>query len=213
MQWGTATAATDTADEAYMDEQILGWVATFSYPAVWVLLVGAGLGLPVSEEWVLLAGGGVAARGGSLVLMIATGWLGVLAGDGLLFRLGRTLGPRAVGSGRLKKVLTPERVAWAQSHFAKGGLKTVFLARFLPGFRAPTFLLAGMSGMRPSRFFAADGLAALVSAPLMVYLGHRFGMAVLQQVRDFGGYLLVVLAVALVGYLGFRRWQRARQRH
>src|SRR5688572_4302306 len=105
-----------------VDEQLLRWIADFSYPAVFALLLGSGVGLPVSEDLVLLTAGLVTKEGGAnLYLMMAVAWVGVVCADSLLYRLGRVLGPRAVESKRLKKVLTPSRVAWVQGHFDRYG--------------------------------------------------------------------------------------------
>lgn len=49
----------------------------------------------------------------------------------------------------------------------------LFVARFLPGLRSPIFLTAGMTRRIPFwRFLLLDGLAALISVPVWVYLGY-----------------------------------------
>ena len=45
-----------------MDAQVVEWVAAFSYPAVILLLVLCGLGVPLSEELIVITGGLVVAR-------------------------------------------------------------------------------------------------------------------------------------------------------
>ncbi|HVE84878.1 MAG TPA: DedA family protein, partial [Myxococcales bacterium] len=88
---------------------VLELLARWSYLGVYGLLSAAGVGAPVSEDLVLLGGGALIARsGGVLPLMMLAGWLGVLTGDGLLFRIGRHIGPRAARHRHLSKVLTPE---------------------------------------------------------------------------------------------------------
>lgn len=183
--------------------QLFESAALFSYPLVFALLIAGGMGAPVSEELVLLAGGMVAAEGrGNLPLLMAVGYLGALGGDALLFRLGRKLGPRALTNRHLKRVLTPNRVLWIESHFAQHSGKTLFLARFIPGIRAGAFLIAGVSRLPWKRFLFADGAAALISAPLLTYLGFRFGTLALAEVRHYSRYLaLGVIAVVLVSVL------------
>jgi membrane protein DedA with SNARE-associated domain len=177
------------------------WIEAFSYPAVFLLLLGAGLGLPVSEEVVLITGGVVAGKSdGSLLLMIATAYVGVMIGDFALFQLGRRLGPRAVNHRFLRMALTPRRIGWVTSHFHRFGLLTVFIARFTIGFRAVTFLSAGISGVRTSRFLMADAAAALIYVPVSVWLGWRFGSVVLKDVEN--AFLWIILGlVAVVGTL------------
>ncbi len=187
-----------------MDEQLFEWVGRFSYPAVYLLLAATGIGAPVSEDVVLLAGGMVAASGrAALPLMLVVAYFGVLTSDALLFRIGYRLGARAVGSSRLQRVLTPHRVAFLRRQFDRFGAYTVLVARFLPGLRAPTFLLAGSFRLAPRKFFLADGVGALVFAPLLVWLGFRFGAAVLPHVRRAGSIALVIAGAIVV--LGLTR--------
>ncbi|MBX5484895.1 MAG: DedA family protein [Myxococcaceae bacterium] len=190
------------------------WIQTFSYPAVFLLLVSAGFGAPVSEELVMIAGGLVVGKsGGSLWGMIATAWVGVLAGDSLLWRIGHRLGPRAVSARGIRKLLTPRRVAWAQRHFAKHGAKTIFIARFTSGLRSVTFLSAGTTGLPYRKFIVADATAALILVPIVVWLGWKFGAAVLHDVHMAFRWVLGGVAVCLVGgavVAAIRRRRRVR---
>ena len=187
-------------DERTVEQQLFEWVSRFSYPAVYVLLASTGTGLPVPEDVVLLTAGTVCSTGHALfVAMVPVAVLGVFTGDTLLFRIGMKLGPKVIEHPKLSKVLTAERVARVRGRFDRYGVWTVFVARFLPGVRMPTFLLAGSMGISQQRFWLADGLAVCVFAPVMVFAGFRFGADALPYVRAFGGYALGVLAVGLIG--------------
>lgn len=188
------------------------WVAHFSYPAVFLFLVACGLGFPFSEDTIVLIGGTVVAEThGSLALMMISAYLGKLTGDGLIFRFGRKLGPHALTRPRFKKLFTPDRVKWIEGHFQKYGILTVFLARFLPGLRAPTYLAAGASGFPPRKFFLADAIAAGVSAPLLTWLGYRYGLIVFETLRH-ALHAVVAGVVGLLVLLLCVRYFRARSR-
>jgi membrane protein DedA with SNARE-associated domain len=195
-----------------MEAQVAAWVGAFASPAVFLLLVACGLGAPLSEDLVLVTGGLVAARGHAwLPAMVLGGWMGTVAGDLLLYRVGRSLGRRLLTQPRLQRVLTPERVAWVEERLARRGALTVFSARFLPGLRVPTFLLAGAGGVSLRGFLLADGLGAAVTAPALVALGYHFGQDVLVQVQEGFRWLLggaLALAIALAVRHGLRRWRR-----
>ncbi len=195
-------------------ELLLSWLETFSYPAVFALLLACGMGAPLSEDLIVLTGGVVAAKGSAILpLMMAVAWAGVVAGDSMLYRIGRKLGPRALAHKRLSKVLTPARVGWVRGHFAKYGALTIFAARFLPGFRVPTFLLAGMGEISYRRFVTADALAAAILAPAFTLLGYHFGLVALTHIRAASHWLVgVVLAVIAVVVLArwLTRWRKAR---
>jgi membrane protein DedA with SNARE-associated domain len=142
--------------------------------------------------------------------MMATAWGAVLLADNILYRVGYIFGPRATQLRFTKRVLTPARVAWIEGHFARHGILTLFVARFLPGVRMPTLLVAGMTRMKLSRFLLGDGLAAAITAPLTVWLGYRFGQAALNDIHTVG-WVLLGLVVTAVAVLGVRRLWRARR--
>jgi membrane-associated protein len=192
-----------------MEEQLIGWIGRFSYPAVYALLVSSGIGAPVSEDLVLLTAGVVAAGGRAEVwLMAAVAWAGVFTSDTLLFRIGARLGPKIIEHPRLGRVLTEARVGWLRAKFQRYGAWTVFAARFLPGLRAPTFLLAGSMGVTQRRFWLADGCAALLFAPALVTLGASFGPDVLPVLRAVGGWLVTGVLLALAVAIAARRLRR-----
>ncbi len=194
---------------------VQSWIEAFSYPAVFLLLIGCGLGLPLSEDVVMIAGGIVTGRsGGSLSLMIAVAVAGVVCGDYILFRVGQRLGPRALNQRFIRKALTPKRVSWVTRHFHHYGALTVFIARFTIGLRVVTFISAGVSGIRTVKFILADLLAAMIYVPLLVWLGWRFGASILQQVESAFVWIFaaVVAVVASLGVLAaVRRRRRMRQ--
>ncbi|XXF75799.1 DedA family protein [Myxococcaceae bacterium GXIMD 01537] len=180
-----------------MESQVVEWIGAFSYPAVFVLLILCGMGAPLSEDLVIVTGGIVAAHSGaSLPLMMLTAFVGVAVGDSLLFRLGRTLGPRVFSHARLQRILTPSRIHFINTQFSRHGALAVLLVRFLPGFRAPSYLLAGASGFPYRRFLSADLAGAAIVAPVMTWLGYRFGSAVLERLR--GGVRWVLLGLVVV---------------
>lgn len=197
--------------------QLQHWIEAFSYPAVLGLLISAGFGAPVSEDAIMIAAGMVIAHAnGSLIAMILVAWVGVVIGDSALWRIGSRLGTRAVKVRHIQRVLTPSRLAWVERHFERYGVLTIFFARFLIGFRSVTFLSAGTTGMSYRRFIIADALGAAIFVPTLVWLGWRFGEAVLDDVKGalawlLGGAIAVVLTIVVVSVIR-RRAQLARAR-
>jgi membrane protein DedA with SNARE-associated domain len=188
---------------------IAGTIAAFSYPAVLCLLLACGLGAPLSEDAIVIAGGLLVSQGkADLLPMMATAYLGQVGGDFLLYRLGRSLGPRALARPSVQRIVTPARREVLLRHFEKHGALTVFAARCVPGFRAPTFLMAGVSGFPPMKFVLADAAAALITAPLLTYLGFHFGLVALEPLRRGAHWIfLAVLAVAAFS-AGRALWRR-----
>jgi membrane protein DedA with SNARE-associated domain len=186
------------------------------YLAVFVVLLACGLGIPAPEDISLIFGGWLAYAGrANLPLMMLTGYLGIIAGDSMIFYFGRRIGTK-VGSkpgGFFARVVTPEKRARVEGLFKKHGEKIVMITRFIPGVRAVTYFTAGSVGMRYSHFLFFDSVAALASAPLFVYLGFRFGGELdylLKQIKKGQPGVVAALAVVVVGGLLFSRWRSRR---
>ncbi len=146
----------------------------FGYVAVFLVLLLCGFGLPVPEDITLVAGGIISGLGHADVhKMFAVGMAGVLIGDGTMFVMGRLFGERVLSWPLVARFMTPERYRAVQDKFSQYGNRVLFVARFLPGLRSPIFLTAGMTRRIPFwRFLLMDGVAALISVPIWVYLGY-----------------------------------------
>ena len=183
-----------------------------AYALVLGVLLACGLGLPLPEDVALITGGYLAYKGqADLGWMVVVSFVGILGGDSFIFWLGR-LGRRAEGFAPLRRHLTPERIAKVEAQFERRGAAFVALARFLPGIRAATYFVAGGARMPYGRFIVFDGLAALLSAPVFVYLGYRFGGQigrVVEWARQAHNGLLVLMAAA--GLVLLWQWLRARR--
>jgi membrane protein DedA with SNARE-associated domain len=189
---------------------ILRLLAKFSYVAVFGLLVAGGVGVPVPEEVVQLGAGFLAKQGAMALwpaLAVTAG--GILLGDYILFRLGRSHGARVMASRHLRRFFTPERRAWVERHFENHDFLTVMVARLVSPFRLPVFASAGAMGVRTGTFLLADGLAALLSVPLVFGLGYLFA-AHLAEVKRSLHEAEAVGAMLLVGLGG--AWSAVRRK-
>lgn len=183
-----------------------------AYLTVFGVLVVCGLGVPLPEDISLILGGYLAHTGAAnLPMMMVVGLLGILIGDSLIFAAGRRVGNgAAVQKGFFARIVTPEKRAKAEHLFQKHGQKIVMIARFMPGVRAVTYFTAGSVRMPYTRFIFWDGLAALVSAPLFVYLGYANGgrLEWLIGALKEGQVVVIAVLVALVVAYGLYRWNR-----
>jgi membrane protein DedA with SNARE-associated domain len=154
---------------------ILRLLSRFSYLAIFGLLVAGGVGLPFPEEIVQLTAGFLARQGTVLLWpAFAVTFAGILVGDVLLYRLGKTHGARVLASRHFARLLTPERRRWIERHFANHDFLTIAVARHLAPLRLPVFASAGAMGVRLRTFLLADGLSSLLSVPLLFGLGYLF---------------------------------------
>jgi membrane protein DedA with SNARE-associated domain len=183
----------------------------FGYAAIVALLVAAGVGVPVPEEVTQIAAG-VLAHQGVFVLwkVMLAAWVGVVAGDALVYRLGRRHGERVLSTGVARRVLTAARRDRLRRHFERHAFLTIVVARHLGAVRGAAFALAGVYRVPFRTVLLADALSGLVSVPVVVGLGFLFSRHVLQVERDMRVVKGSILAVAaLAAALG---WLRARRR-
>ena len=181
------------------------------------VLITCGLGVPLPEDVPLIAGGWLVARGGgSLPLMIFTGLAGILIGDSIIFRAGQVYGEKLLET-RLGRHIPSEKVQRTIETFAKHGPKFIMAARFVPGLRAVTYFVAGLTGVPYWKFITYDGIAACVSAPAWVYLGwwgRKHNM--LNKVWGWSAQAQVGIFAAIAGltvlYFLFRSVRRGYRR-
>jgi membrane protein DedA with SNARE-associated domain len=141
--------------------------AQYDYIAVFCVLIACGLGVPIPEDIAIVAGGIICGLSVgtpyavNVNFMIVVSLSGVLIGDGIIFTLGRYLGARVTRLPGLKHIITPENYAKIQEKAHKHGDKILFVARFLPGLRAPIFIISGIFAMNFQETIA--GLAYLLA--------------------------------------------------
>lgn len=155
-------------------ERLVTFFAENGYAAVFLALLVCGMGVPIPEDVTLVAGGVIAGLGYANVhVMFAITMAGVLIGDAGMFLLGHHFGARMLRWRLIAWIVTPARYAAVQRKFEQYGNRMLFTARFLPGMRTAVFITAGLTHrVSFARFLLLDGLAALISVPIWVYLGY-----------------------------------------
>jgi membrane protein DedA with SNARE-associated domain len=165
------------------------------------VLITCGLGVPLPEDVPLITGGWLVGRHGSLPLMIFTGLVGILIGDSIIFRAGQVYGEKLLET-RLGRHISGERVQSTIEAFQKHGSKFIMAARFVPGLRAVTYFVAGLTGVSYWKFIMFDGIAACVSAPAWVYLGwsaRKHGRKMLEKVWEWSAQTQIAMFAVIVG--------------
>ncbi|WP_035055081.1 DedA family protein [Andreprevotia chitinilytica] len=189
----------------------------YGYLAVFLVLLLCGFGIPIPEDITLVAGGIIAGLGYANVhVMFLVGMAGVLIGDTIMFSAGHHYGKEVLKWRWVAHLLSPAHYAGVQDKYRRYGNRVLFVARFLPGLRSPIFLCAGMSRQIPYwRFLMMDGFAALISAPVWVYLGYygayRREWLMMWLKRGQTGVMLVVVAILIA--VAFWAWKRYKKRH
>ena len=108
--------------------------------------------------------------------------------------------------------MRPARRRRFNAQFLKYGTRLVFLARFLPGVRTLTYLVAGNLGMPWWKFLLLDGIGVVLTVPISVWLGWKFA-ANLDLVQEWTHRLQVPLGILalLAVWWAIRRFRTSRR--
>ena len=157
--------------------------------ALFGLILGDAVGVPVPGDTALILAGGLAADGKvSLVAVVLVASIAAFLGDLVLFSIGRRGGRRILlRDGRLasRRRAVLHR---ADRFYARHGITAVFLGKFIPGVRAVSSLTAGSSQLHWRTFALVDGAACLSWTAAVASLAYAAGPR--------GALAMVVLSVA-----------------
>jgi membrane protein DedA with SNARE-associated domain/membrane-associated phospholipid phosphatase len=146
-----------------------------------------------------LAGRGAMAVGHLLLFSVA----GALLGDNFGYYVGKRFYYLFKEENR---ILNKKNLDRAHKFIGDHGGKSVFLARFLPGLRENVPVVAGIGGMRPSRFFlwnlAGAVLWGLEHVSIGFFLGKSLKLAEVWLSRL--GFVVVGLVVVLLLFYAVR---------
>lgn len=175
----------------------------------------AGLGLPIPEEIPIITAGVLSSQGlvrWSLALVVCVA--GVLAGDTALYWIGHHWGERLLDWRLTRLVLSREREEAVKRAYVRHGVKIVFTARFVVGFRAAAFLTAGVAHVPFWKFIAVDGIAAMAGIPLSFGVAFLFtdqlaavmrGVHRVERILALAVMALIAAGIAFVAYRKSRR--------
>jgi membrane protein DedA with SNARE-associated domain len=190
-------------------------IERFTYLGIFLVLFVAGLGVPIPEEAPVLAAGVLASQG--IIrwwLGLAVCFVGVLSGDVALYWVGHHWGEHIMDWRLTRLVLTPERERMVVAAYRRHGVKIVFTARFVAGFRAAAFLTAGIVRISFWKFLLVDAVAALVGVPLGFGVAYLFTdqlPAILHGVHRVERLLILaamVVVAAVIAYAAYRKSRR-----
>lgn len=131
-------------------------IGHWGYLAIFVLVILGNMGIPLPEETILLLAGYMVWQGDlRLPLVLAVGIVSAVVGDNIGYWIGRHYGQGTIERYGHWVLGNSKRLESMRAFVAKYGPLGVFVARFLPGLRFMAGPLAGATGLRPLRFFAA----------------------------------------------------------
>lgn len=193
-------------------EETLDFVARHGGPLIFALVFLDQLGLPIPTVPVLLALGALA---GSGRVDPATGFPAAVAGslcaDFVWFRLGRWKGTPVLGF--LCRVALEPDTCVSRTHdlFARHGVKSLLVAKFVPGFDTVAPPLAGLLGVGTLRFLAWSVAGAVLWLAAFGGLGYVFSSRLedlASRAAEYGNAVVLVVVALVAAYLTWKYAER-----
>ncbi|OGD30025.1 hypothetical protein A2833_02890 [Candidatus Azambacteria bacterium RIFCSPHIGHO2_01_FULL_44_55] len=148
------------------------YIVEFSYLAI-LSVISVSHILPIPEEAVLIAAGYVASLGfGKLGNFVLVCLLGVLIADNMAYWIGRKKGEIILQIVTDHFHITQARLDKTKQFFQKHSGKSIFLSRFLVGFRLFIPYLAGVLKLPFGKFFFFNLLGAVIWIPIVIYASY-----------------------------------------
>ena len=187
-----------------------GWLESYGYLVVFLLVMIESIGIPVPGETVLI---GAALYAGSthkleIEWVIAAAIAGAIIGDNIGFSIGRYGGARMLLRYGHKVGLHEGRLKIGIWLFRRHGGKVVFWGRFVSVLRTYAAFLAGTNQMAWPRFLVFNAAGAVVWATAFGVAYYVFGSA-LSKLSTTIDITLGVAGVA--GLVAFLVWSKRKE--
>ena len=186
----------------------------YGYLAVAAFVLVEDFGVPVPGETILILGAVYAGTGRLNVFVVGLiGFVAAVLGDNIGFAIGHYGGRRLVERFGRYVLLTPKRLDKATSFFERHGGKIVTVARFIEGLRQANGIIAGITGMRWTRFLAFNALGAALWVAVWVSVGYFSGAhinTIYHDATTYSTYFAIAIA-ALVTLFAAHRLIRHRK--
>jgi membrane protein DedA with SNARE-associated domain/rhodanese-related sulfurtransferase len=181
---------------------------SITYLILWAAIFARQICLPVPANLFLLTAGALARGGGlDMGLVLCVGILGCLAGDLVWYEAGRHWGSQIM---RILCAFSSDPLYCAQrAHevFGRWGLRSLILAKFIPGLDGVTPPLAGIEGSDRSAFLAYDFFGSFLWTAMHAGLGYLFAnhlTLIAASMARFGAVLVAIIGIPLACYVAWR---------
>jgi membrane-associated protein len=195
---------------------LINWLQQYGYPALWLCVFIASIGIPLPISLVFLAAGAFSALGDfNVLLLTGIGITASVSGDSVGYLLGRKWGSKIfTWLGRQKRFsfISAQAIEKSRIYFNRRGGWAIFLSRFLfSGLGGSLNLLAGAEFFPYKRYLLYDFSGEILGTCIPLSLGYIFG-ASWEAIGDILSTLsLVMLALLCVVYFSWRFIKQLKQ--
>ena len=191
---------------------LLNWLHAYGYPALWLTVFIAAVGVPLPIGLVLLATGAFAGHDDSnLVLLIGITITASSCGDNVGYLIGRRWGRRTpfwLGRAGHLQVIPFGAILRARLYFKRRGGWAIFFSRFVfSALGGAINLLAGVERYPYRRFLLYDVAGETLGMLIPLSLGYVFGACWEAGGNLLSAFSVFALALFSIFYLVRRRWR------
>jgi len=190
------------------------FVESHGYALLFLWVLAEQGALPIPSIPLLVAAGALAHLGRmNAAAALACCLAGALTADCVWFYFGRHRGKRVLRF-LCRVSLSPDScVRTTERAFLKYGLKTLLIAKFIPGLNTVAAPLAGDSGVSLLRFLAVDTLGIVVWSTAYIGVGYIFADQLelaLTYIERLGSGLVMLAVGSLAAWILWKFIQRRR---
>ena len=219
------TANSDRLAKAGEPMEVTEWPKP-GFVTLTVTGVSLALGTLVSEDLTSVTAGILVAEGRiDLGVAVLACFAGIFGGDVLLFLTGRWIGRKALRWPPFSWWFHADSLDFASAWLTRNGAAAIFLSRFVPGARLPTYFAAGALRTSARKFLLYFLVAATVWTPLIVGFSAGVGLPFMHSrffrrqplslkliVAGTVLFLVIRMGLSVATYAGrrglVRRWKR-----
>jgi membrane protein DedA with SNARE-associated domain len=180
-----------------------GWLHSYGYLVVFLLVMVESIGVPVPGETALIVASLYAGSTGKLEIwaVIAAAIAGAIIGDNIGFSIGRYGGAKFLLRHGHRIRLHEDRLKIGMWLFRRHGGKVVFWGRFVSILRTWAAFLAGVNQMQWPRFLLFNAAGAIVWATIFGVSYYVFGDVLSRLSTAIDVSLGVLGAAAIVAFV------------
>lgn len=187
-----------------------GWLSTYGYLVVFLLVMVESLGIPVPGETAVIAASLYAGSTHKLEIwwVIVVAAAAAIIGDNIGFSIGRYGGAKLLLRYGSKIHLDERRLKLGIWVFRRHGGKVVFWGRFVSILRTYAAFLAGTNRMEWPRFLAFNAAGGITWATIYGIAYYEFG----SSLKKLSTTIDIVLGVAgTLILVGFAIWTKRKE--
>jgi len=181
---------------------------------LFLVVLAEQIGLPIPALPMLIAAGALIATGQMNFAVVAgVSILAALLGDQIWFELGRRRGRQVLGWLCRISFEPLSCVRRTEAFFARHGVRSLIVAKFIPGLSTIAPPLAGIMGLRMSHYFLYNGIGVVLWVGTGIGLGIAFSNQLewaLAMAANLGPTVALTFIGMVAGYIAYKAMHRAR---